>query len=267
MIPPPLPPPVSSPQASSGTPRAKQGMPTTAVVMLVIGVVLAVVIGLIFVGITVSQQVFSQSSEFTISDAAVAEAENVIVLQAHDAEGNILGSPAVNATHDLLTHRLDRAGISYERVAFNHERIFVIFDDSASPDSMQSAEDVLNREYALEVRRVMATTTITDATAVEGSPEISNGQWFVTVTLDAEGARAFEDLTTKLVGEQWPLNGVALVLDGEVLSAPQVMAVITDGAVQIAGDFDQSGAESLAKDLKLASQGLNFTVAGTRTVK
>lgn len=276
--------------------------------MLVIGLVLAVVVGLTFAGIAVSQQLSSQGKEFAISDAEVAKAKNVIVLQAQDSEGKILGGSSLAATHDALAHRLDRAGISYTRVAFNGERIYVIFDDSVAPNSVTSAEDVLNDEYRLEVRGVMAVgtcdpppeaegdgaegdgsegdiiacdrvgdagyalgpaefdgATIADATAVEETQGISNGRWMVSVKFNAEGTRAFADLTARLVGQQWPLNGMALVLDGEVLSAPQVMAAITDGNVQISGGFDQDGAESLAEELRLASQGVTFTMESTTT--
>lgn len=60
-------------------------------------------------------------------------------------------------------------------------------------------------------------------------------------------------------------NQFAMVLDGEVLSAPRVLAVITDGKPQITGSFDRHSTEALANQLRLASRGLTFTVESTRT--
>lgn len=296
-----LPPPVSTPQTGTGAPPAKPRTSTPLIVTLVIGLALAVVVGLTFLGIALSQQFSSQSDMFTISEAEVAKADNVIELQAHDSAGAAVTGSELAATHDVLVHRLDRAGISYLRVAFNGERIFVILDDDASSDAMARAEGALGGDYRLEVRRVTDAGTcesipnavdgaaagtmvacdrdrvagytlgpmeldgsaIVEATAVAESEGLSKEQGLVLVTLDAEGTRAFANLTASLVSQPWPLNGVALVLDGEVLSAPQVMAAITDGNVQIAGGFDRKGAESLAEELRLASQGLTFVVVST----
>lgn len=101
---------------------------------------------------------------------------------------------------------------------------------------------------------------IKDAVAIAGEPQSSTGEWFVSITFDAQGAQSFADLTTKLMGATAPNDQLAMVLDGEVLSAPRVLAVITDGKVQISGSFAQDTAESLAAELRLASKGVTFTL-------
>ncbi len=108
---------------------------------------------------------------------------------------------------------------------------------------------------------------IRDTVALASDGQSSTGEWFVSITFDAQGARAFADLTTKLVSATGPSNQLAMVLDGEVLSAPRVLAVITDGKVQISGSFAQKNAESLAAEFGLASRGLSFTVEKVTTLE
>ena len=58
--------------------------------------------------------------------------------------------------------------------------------------------------------------------------------WTVALQLDDDATGEFRDLTKELVGST---TQVALVLDGEVLSAPTIVSVIDTGQLQLAGDF------------------------------
>ncbi len=81
--------------------------------------------------------------------------------------------------------------------------------------------------------------------AVAGT-DLAGGAWLVTIELDDEATAAFADLTRELTGTD---RQFALVLDGEVLTAPVVQSVITDGRLQIAGDFTEPEARALAEVL------------------
>jgi preprotein translocase subunit SecD len=59
-----------------------------------------------------------------------------------------------------------------------------------------------------------------------------NQQWVLTLTLTSDDAAAFADWTANHVGER-----LAMVIDGEVVIAPEIQAAITGGVVQIAGDY------------------------------
>ena len=63
----------------------------------------------------------------------------------------------------------------------------------------------------------------------------------VTFTLNNRGTRDFASCTRENVGER-----LAIVLDGEVISAPNVNEAITTGAVQISGGFQFEEARNLA---------------------
>ena len=53
------------------------------------------------------------------------------------------------------------------------------------------------------------------------------------------------------------------MLDGQVLSAPTMDALILDGRAQISGDFTQESAESLATSLKFGALPISFDERGT----
>lgn len=64
---------------------------------------------------------------------------------------------------------------------------------------------------------------------------------YVSLTFDANGARAFERITTQNVGKR-----LAIVLDGMVHSAPQIREPISGGKAQITGGFKYEEATDLA---------------------
>ncbi|MBG0817690.1 hypothetical protein [Planomonospora sp. ID82291] len=85
---------------------------------------------------------------------------------------------------------------------------------------------------------------VAEAEAVEGT-----GGWAVEVALGPEDAAAFAEVTGKVAAEPAPRNRLAVVVDGEVLSAPVVREAITAGRVQIAGAFTRPEAADLARRL------------------
>jgi preprotein translocase subunit SecD len=79
------------------------------------------------------------------------------------------------------------------------------------------------------------------------------------VTLDFDGgaSKKFAEVTSSMSGTN---ELFAIVLDGEVLSAPQVNSPITNGSAQITGDFSSTEAQSLANSLKYGALPLSFEV-------
>ncbi len=79
------------------------------------------------------------------------------------------------------------------------------------------------------------------------------------VTLDFNGAagKKFADVTSSMAGTG---ELFAIVLDGQVLSAPQVNTPITNGSAEITGSFSQSEAQSLANSLRYGALPLKFEV-------
>ena len=77
---------------------------------------------------------------------------------------------------------------------------------------------------------------------VDANPSMDqNNQPVVSIRFDTSGARKFGELTSKNVGKRF-----AIVLDGEVISAPVVREAITGGSGQISGNFTFESASDLS---------------------
>jgi len=66
----------------------------------------------------------------------------------------------------------------------------------------------------------------------------------VSLRFDSEGANLFAELTKKNLGKT-----IAIVLDGEIISAPRVQAEITNGEAVITGNFSTEEAKELVRRL------------------
>lgn len=88
----------------------------------------------------------------------------------------------------------------------------------------------------------------------------------VSMTLDNYGAEAFSQISGKLTGLQEPYSQFAMVLDGQVLSAPRSQAHITDGRMIITGQFTVEEAETLASQLKNGSLPISFQVQSEQQI-
>ena len=100
-----------------------------------------------------------------------------------------------------------------------------------------------------------------DGTAVKlaqvGMIEGQNGAadaYDVNITFTDEGAKTFGEVTGRNVGKQ-----LAIVYDGEIVSAPVVNEAITGGQCQITGDFTLEEAQSLASTIRLGALKLELT--------
>jgi len=86
------------------------------------------------------------------------------------------------------------------------------------------------------------------------------GRPYVAMSFDKEGAEIFGRVTSANVGRQ-----LAIVLDGELYSAPTIQDAITGGNAQITGSYSQSEAQELANVLENPLEA-PIKVIETRTV-
>ncbi|WP_461639819.1 protein translocase subunit SecD [Leucobacter sp. BZR 635] len=104
---------------------------------------------------------------------------------------------------------------------------------------------------------------ITDATSQQQAMPSGGGTtglWEVAITMNKEGAKSFGKVSTRLFGQQQPLNQFAFVLDGKVISAPTMNAQILDGRPAISGNFTKESSQVLADQLKFGALPISFTV-------
>lgn len=94
------------------------------------------------------------------------------------------------------------------------------------------------------------------------------GRIEVRLSLNDEGRDAFREVTRRAFS--YPSgsaqNRFAMVLDGQVISAPGVNAVIADGSASISGGFTSESAETLANQLKFGALPMSFTIQTSEQV-
>ena len=120
-------------------------------------------------------------------------------------------------------------------------------------------------KYLLDVSKVQG-TEVTSATAALST---TSNQWQVNLTLNSKGAAAFSTLTSDMYTKYYSayrggdqnagvLNQLAVALDGNVVTSPQIQSAIPGGNAQITGTFTQAQATQLQNELKYGSVPLDL---------
>jgi preprotein translocase subunit SecD len=94
-----------------------------------------------------------------------------------------------------------------------------------------------------------------------GEPDTENGGYQIAFRLDTPGARNFAKVTTENIGKPF-----AIVLDDEVISAPNIQSAILGGSGVITGDFTPEGANELAGLLRAGALPAKLSIIEERSV-
>ncbi|MFI7129877.1 protein translocase subunit SecD [Nonomuraea sp. NPDC050153] len=117
-------------------------------------------------------------------------------------------------------------------------------------------------KYVLDVAKVVGTDIDTASAGVQqGTVE-----WVVQLDFKSKGAAEWSKLTTAAYNSQEPRNKVAVVLDGVVITAPNIISPIPGGRAEITGGFDQISSTQLADQLKYGALPLKFNRSSVDTV-
>ena len=166
---------------------------------------------------------------------------------------------------------------------------FLTLDCSASAD-VKRVEGPADKPYAAcdesgQVKYILGPVAVpgsdleaaSAALATNGTGQ-STGQWIVSLRFNHEGAEKFKETSTILYGyhDSDPQgasyrgspdrNSFAVVLDGTVITAPSMQAIITNGEAQISGNFTAQSAKALANQLQFGSLPLNFEVESEQQI-
>lgn len=104
-----------------------------------------------------------------------------------------------------------------------------------------------------------------DVDDAQGTFDQQRGMWLVNMEFTSEGAKKFSKITSKLSQQQAPQNQFAIVLDGEVVSAPSVRTTLSANA-EISGSFNQQSAQDLGNILSYGALPLSFDTQSVDTV-
>ncbi len=142
------------------------------------------------------------------------------------------------------------------------------FTQYTCPDTRDDTEPVDDRSGAALITcdedglkyllspAIIEGTSLEEATAglLPQSPD-----WAVNLDLDGDATSVFADVSRELAGTE---KLFAIVLDGQVLTAPTINSVITNGQAQISGSFTQTSAIALANSLQYGALPLSFDING-----
>jgi len=92
----------------------------------------------------------------------------------------------------------------------------------------------------------------------------STGEWLVNIEFNGQGGNEFQAISSRLIALPTPQNQFAVVLDGQVITAPVVQGVTN--RPQISGNFSQESSKTLADQLKFGALPISFTVQSQDTI-
>ena len=127
--------------------------------------------------------------------------------------------------------------------------------------SYESTDVGSDGEYIYKTPTGDTATVLMDGSAVEKAEaqyyqdDSGKAQYVVSLTLNEEGAKTFQEITTTYLNQT-----VSIWMDDIMLSAPTVQATITDGKAQISGSFTAKQATELAQ--KINAGALPFQLRG-----
>jgi preprotein translocase subunit SecD len=107
--------------------------------------------------------------------------------------------------------------------------------------------------------------------SASATPQQSTTFWQTNINFNSAGAKAFGDLTTQMYSQYGktasPLDDLAVVLDGQVISFPSInQGPIVGGSAEIFGQFSQQQATNLANVLSYGSLPLTFRQESVQTI-
>ncbi|MDD3374957.1 MAG: protein translocase subunit SecD [Candidatus Omnitrophica bacterium] len=124
---------------------------------------------------------------------------------------------------------------------------------------LKYTKDEQKRPILLEEKTALSGEAVSDARV--DFNQTGFGQPHISLSLNGEGAKAFATLTRENVGKR-----LAIVLDGEVLSAPNIKEPILTGSAEISGLFTFEEANLLALSLRSGALPAPMHIEEERTV-
>jgi len=183
-----------------------------------------------------------------------------VVLQAQDTPDAKVDDDALNRSISIIERRVNELGLTEPVIQRQgKDRIIVELPGVKDPEQ---AIAMLGRTAMLEFKDMNGNTVLTGKDLKDSKASVDQaGRPVVTLQFNEEGKKKFGELTAANVGNQ-----IAILLDGEVLTAPRVSEPITGGSAQITGSRDAKEAEHLAILLRSGSLPVKLEIVENRTV-
>lgn len=221
--------------------------------MLKLVIAVAVIIGVFFA--------FVQPLASSIRQGLDLQGGTHVVLEAVDTEQAQVNDDAMNRVVAIMEKRVNSLGLTEPIIQREGERRVIIeLPGIKDPDA---AIRTIGKTAMLEFRDEDGNTVLTgtDLKDAQASTNPQTGQNVVNLEFSDEGAQKFADLTMRNVGRT-----IAILLDGEVLTAPNVREPILGGRAEITGQKTLEEAQNLAVVLRSGALPVKVEIIETRTV-
>ncbi|MEW6243900.1 MAG: protein translocase subunit SecD [Bacillota bacterium] len=182
-----------------------------------------------------------------------------VVLEAEDTGENRVNDWNMQKTVDVIRNRVDRLGVAEPVIQREGSRRIIV--ELPGIKDMDEALEVLGKPAYLEFVDSEGTVWVTGADLKNADIGKIGDSPVVTLSFNAEGTKKFAEATEKNLHKT-----LAIVLDGEVISAPVVENVITGGEAYIKGYYTVEEAYRLAIMLNSGALPLKLNIVENRSV-
>jgi len=223
---------------------------------LIIVLILAIIGGAIFVGLN-GVDLFGLKVEPVETAMKLGLDIQGGVTLVYEAETDETGDDLIRTMDQtvlVLSRRIDALGLVEPKITVVNEKRIRI--ELPGVEDTQEAIKMIGQTAQLEFRYVAADAPVRALPGMtldmfESEPVITGSQvkdafgtfdsqqskYVVSLKFDSEGKTLFKEATEKAVNSPAGYAYIAIVLDEEVISAPQVDVIIADGSAVISGNF------------------------------
>ena len=217
------------------------------------------------------------------SDVTLQLSDGILTLTLTEAGLDRAASDAADHSLEVVRHRIDQVGVSEPVISrVGDDRILVQMPGVEDPAHLRallgSTAKMTFQMVApnpgpgvseLPLRDGSGTVLVEDRVALSGDRldtaasafDRQTGRPMVTFAFDHAGAITFAEITSTHIGQRF-----AVVLDGEVLTAPVIQSAILGGKGQISGNFTVDEAQTLAVLLSSGALPASLDVVEERSV-
>ena len=184
-----------------------------------------------------------------------------VVLEAEDTPQAQVNDDAMQRVVKIMEKRVNELGLTEPIIQREGaRRVIIELPGIKDPDK---AIQTIGKTAMLEFKDEEGNTVLTgtDLKDAQAATNPQTNQHVVNLEFSDEGGKKFADLTMQNVGRT-----IAILLDGEVLTAPNVREPILGGKAEISGQKTLEEAQQLAVLLRSGALPVKVNIIETRTV-
>lgn len=183
-----------------------------------------------------------------------------VVLEAVDTPEAPVNEDAVQRVVKIIEKRVNELGLTEPIIQRQGERRIIV--ELPGVKDPEKAIEILGKTAMLEFQDDSGVTVMTGQDLKDAKAQIDqSNQNLVALEFSDEGGKKFADLTAKNVGKN-----IAILLDKQILTNPNVKEAITGGKAVITGSRTLEEAQRLALLLRSGSLPVKVDIIETRTV-